>query len=153
MKRKTRDQYYLDMVDVVATNSTCPRRAVGAIITDVNGIILGVGYNGVPRNYPHCIDHPCPGAEDPSGDSKRCHAVHAEVNAVLHCLDMQRAYSIYCSTFACFECIKMLLNTPVYRYIFKTEYPDREGVTLLAAMNKEIRLGEFTYSYASRTFI
>src|SRR4051812_34169703 len=111
--RKTRDQYYADMLHLVASRSTCMRREVGAIITDAEGRVLSTGYNGVPRGFPHCLDHPCLGANDLKGDTARCEAVHAEANAILQCPDLQRACIMYVSVTPCFECAKLILNTPI----------------------------------------
>lgn len=39
---------------VAEDNNPCYSRKVGVVITDVDGIIKGVGYNGPPRKTPHC---------------------------------------------------------------------------------------------------
>jgi dCMP deaminase len=54
--RPTRDSINLSIARVVATRSTCLRRSVGCVLTDVSGHILSTGYNGVARGVPHCND-------------------------------------------------------------------------------------------------
>jgi dCMP deaminase len=136
MGRLTRAEYFLEMLDLVAARSTCARRSVGAIITDGDGHILSTGYNGVPRHMDHCTDHPCPGTNDPKGDTSNCYAVHAEQNALLQCSNMSAAHTMYVSCAPCFVCAKMIANTNIRRVVFSTEYHgDSRGVKLLTSLN------------------
>jgi dCMP deaminase len=136
--RLSLDEYYLNVVKLLATRSTCVRRAVGAIITDDRGIVLGTGYNGVPRAFDHCTMKPCPGAEDPPGNTSRCLAVHAEMNAIIHCHDMRNAHTLYVSCVPCFQCAKVIANTPIQRIIVSSTYSDMEGYRLLANAGKPV---------------
>lgn len=131
MSRKTHQEYFLDMVDLVAERSTCGRRKVGAIITDVYGHILSTGYNGVPRNFPHCIEIACPGRYDSHGNTGRCFAIHAEANALLQCHRIDLAHTMYVSCSPCFECAKMIANTNI-KEIYSKELYTKEGAELLA---------------------
>lgn len=119
------------MLDLVASRSTCVRRAVGAIITDEIGHVLATGYNGVPRGYDHCTDIPCAGAKDPPGDSSRCYAVHAEANALLQCSRLDLARTMYTSCVPCFQCAKMIVNTPINKIISREKYAESLGWSLL----------------------
>lgn len=142
--RPTIDQYYASMLKLVAARATCPRRQVGAIIVDFNGKVLATGYNGVPRDYPHCrdtgalYDKACPGWADKSGDSSRCYAVHAEANAILQCSDLKAAYTIYCSTQPCFECCKLIGNTNITIVKYIESYPDTRGIEMLRIINRTV---------------
>lgn len=129
--RKSREGYFVDMLQFVAARSTCARRAVGAIITDNQGIVLSMGYNGTPRGWTHCLDHECPGALDPTGNSARCYAVHAEQNALLQCQQLFRAHTLYVTCSPCFTCAKMIVQTNVERIIFIEPYVDTNGWSML----------------------
>ncbi len=136
--RPSLDDYFMELLDHVKTRSTCRRRMVGAIITDERGRILATGYNGVPSGTSHCTDNPCEGASDPSGDSSRCLAIHAEQNALLQCRgNLNDARVIYCSLFPCFTCAKMIANTSIKRLVYKEPYADKRGMAIL--VNSEIR--------------
>jgi len=133
--RKTRDEYYLELLTLVAGRSTCGRRAVGAIITTYDGQILSTGYNGVPRRFPHCTEVECPGRHDEAGNTDRCEAVHAEVNAVLQCKRLDLAHTIYVSCTPCFSCAKMLCNTSIQRVVVRGDYADARGKQLFSQAN------------------
>lgn len=135
------DEYFVTMLKLVASRSTCRRRQVGAILTDVKGHVLATGYNGVPSGITHCIDIECPGALDTPGDTSKCYAVHAEQNALLQCLDLARIHTLYCSCTPCFTCAKMLCNTPLQRIIVLEPYPDTLGVDVF--LRKGIKVSIF----------
>lgn len=130
--RATLDEYFGNLVKLVATRSTCIRRKVGAIIVDRKGRVLSTGYNGVPRGLPHCIDAPCIGANDTPGNSDRCWAVHAEMNAILQCNSvLERAHTLYTTASPCFNCCKVICNTSITRVVSLEAYPDTYGLMLL----------------------
>ena len=131
MTRPSRHDYYTTMLELVAARSTCGRRSVGAIITTVDGEILSTGYNGPPRGFDHCIDKPCPGRNDEPGNTSRCEAVHAEVNAILQCKRLDLADIIYVSCTPCFTCAKMICNTPIKKVIVMERYADIMGQAML----------------------
>lgn len=133
------------MLDLVAARSTCIRRAVGAIITDEDGHVLSTGYNGVPRDFDHCISVPCIGAGDRPGDNTNCMAVHAEQNALLQCSDISSAHTMYCSCVPCFICAKMIANTNIKRIVAKETYSDTRGFDVLMDAGILIQIGEEVY--------
>lgn len=48
------DAYFLTVASLVATRSTCLRRAVGCVLVDERNHVLATGYNGVAPGHPHC---------------------------------------------------------------------------------------------------
>lgn len=133
MTRLTHDEYYLQMLDLVSVRSTCGRRAVGAIIVDQKHRVLSTGYNGVPWGRTHCTDEPCAGRYDVAGNNTRCEAVHAEVNAILQCKNLDLAWKIYVTCSPCFSCVKMLCNTAIRTIVCIERYTDVYGLQLLQA--------------------
>jgi len=134
MTRPSHDEYFLSILELVAARSTCMRRSVGAILVDEQHRILATGYNGPPRGRPHCtVSHPCPGAKDPAGDTRKCMAVHAEVNAILQCHRLDLVHTLYVSCTPCFSCAKMLCNTNLKRIVCVEQYADVLGQQLLQA--------------------
>lgn len=134
------DNYYIAMLPLVASRATCPRRQVAAILVDESGRLVSIGYNGVPSRMPHCIDTPCAGARDASGNLDRCIATHAEMNAIFQARASRRQpYTLYCSTEPCFDCAKLLITEGVKRVIAASAYTDQRGVNLLLQANVEVR--------------
>lgn len=136
MTRMSKVAYWMGIVDALKARGTCPRRQTSALIVDNDNHIVSTGYNGPPKGMPHCIDDPCEGVGDESGDSSRCVAVHAEANAILQASERIRYASImYCSTQPCFECSKLIAQTRIGLVIYGEPYPDPRGENVLQKCN------------------
>jgi dCMP deaminase len=132
VSRPSIDAYYIAMLPLIASRATCPRRQVAAILVDERGRLVSIGYNGPASGMLHCIDTPCAGAADKSGDTSRCIAIHAEMNALSQAKDSRRTpHTLYCSTDPCFECAKLLITEGIKRVIAASAYTDLRGVNLL----------------------
>ena len=85
-KRRTKENYYLDIADAALQRSTCLRRKYGAIVVSADEI-LSTGYNGAPRGRLNCSDLGHCTREElniPSGERyELCRSVHAEANAII----------------------------------------------------------------------
>lgn len=76
MSRISWDEYFLDIAEVVASRSTCPRASVGVVLVR-DRRILATGYNGAAPGKPHCEEVGCNVEHD------HCtRAIHAEQNAI-----------------------------------------------------------------------
>ena len=75
-QRITWYEYFLKIAKAVSLRSTCPRLAVGCVITYKNKIVT-TGYNGAPPGEPHCTEVGCMIVD---GHCKR--TIHAEENAL-----------------------------------------------------------------------
>jgi dCMP deaminase len=151
------DDYFLKMLDLVASRSTCARRAVAAIITDATGHVLSTGYNGVPAGMPHCTDVPCPGANRPSGiDLDLCEAIHAEQNALLQCYRLDLARVLYCSVVPCYPCAKLIVNTSILRIVVKEDYASAHWERTLKIFKWKqifIKMGDLFWSYQENAWV
>ena len=164
------DLYFARMANLVATRSTCARRAVGCVLVDVRQHVLATGYNGVARGVPHCNErvlqlhlnditgsdemveeyaHPCPGFRAlskalPGTQLDTCDAVHAEQNALLQCSDTWAIQTCYITVSPCVSCMKMLLNTSCKRIVVRDWYPGHgHGLKLWHEAGRYIeRIGE-----------
>lgn len=52
------DRYFLNLCDVVASNSKCLSRKIGAVLVKDN-IVISTGYNGPARKIPSCDKRMC----------------------------------------------------------------------------------------------
>lgn len=86
MERKSKDNYYLDLAEVVAQRCTCLRRHYGAVIVK-NDEVISTGYVGAPRGRKNCSDTGVCVREKlniPRGERyELCRSVHAEANAII----------------------------------------------------------------------
>ena len=104
-----------------ATRSTCPRKAVGAVIVR-DRAVLATGYNGSIRGLPHCTDVGCLMV---NGHCVR--TVHAEANAILqaakHGVRLEGA-EIYVTASPCWDCFKLVANAGINRVLYGEFYRD-----------------------------
>lgn len=128
-KRPSWDEYFMDIVGVVARRSTCVRRKVGAALVR-DRRILSTGYNGAPSGMAHCLDRGCLRLEMkvPSGERHElCRGLHAEQNAIIqaakHGTNIDGG-TLYCTTMPCIICSKMLINAGIRRIVYEEGYSD-----------------------------
>ncbi|HHW23110.1 MAG TPA: cytidine deaminase [Clostridiaceae bacterium] len=134
--RPSWDEYFMSIVELVKSRSTCMRRQVGALIVK-DKRILATGYNGAPVGCKHCEEIGCLREElkIPSGQRHEiCRATHAEQNAIA-----QAAYSgtsikdgiLYVTAQPCVLCAKLAINAGISKIVFKGDYPDELAMELL----------------------
>lgn len=84
--RISKENYYLDIAQIVSERSTCLRKCYGAIIVK-NDSIISTGYNGAPRGRKNCNDVGYCMRDRlniPRGERyELCRSVHAEANAII----------------------------------------------------------------------
>ena len=141
MDRPSTDVYMMGMALMAASRATCSRRAVGCVLTNTLNHIVATGYNGVPRNMPHCGDRMCPGISAASGTQlDGCMAIHAEQNALLQCPDTRDIKAAYCTTQPCLTCTKLLLNTSCQSIVYLQPYPHEIAVNLWTSTGRSISM-------------
>lgn len=121
--RTTFDAIWMQVARVVAQRGTCPRLAVGAVIT-CDHVIVSTGYNGAPRSLPHCDEVGCL-IEPETGRCKR--TVHAEANALLQAGAMANGGTLYATHFPCRECANLILNAGIARVVFGKHYSSQDN--------------------------
>lgn len=104
------EETMLNIAMILSKRATCQKLAVGCVLTNWQGHIIGTGWNGVAKGQTHCTDTPCPGVLMPAG-SDTCEAIHAETNALLQCHDVWKIDTCYVTHAPCMRCTKELLNT------------------------------------------
>ena len=119
--RPSKDEYFKEIVQVVAKRSTCNHAQVGALLVSPNGQLLSTGYNGAVSGMPHCTDIGC--TEDKYGN---CVAtVHAEQNAIAqaakHGVSPEGAI-LYTTLFPCLACLKLVVAAGVKEIKYIDEY-------------------------------
>jgi dCMP deaminase len=119
--RASWDQYFMNIAQVVATRSTCPRKYVGAVIVR-NRTILSTGYNGSIRGMPHCSD-----VGHMMEDNHCVATIHAEANAIIQAARngvMIEGADVYVTASPCWNCFKQIANAGVRRIVYGEFYRD-----------------------------
>lgn len=111
---------------LAAQRSKDPVTQVGACIVNDEKHIVGVGYNGFPRN---CDDDEFPWTKgsDDSLNNKYMYVVHAEVNAILNknSIDVKGCV-LYVALFPCNECAKIIIQSGIKEIIYMSDkYADQ----------------------------
>ena len=125
--RPSKDITFLNIAETLALRTTCVRRGVGCVLTNASGHILSTGYNGTAASLPHCNEgHCCQGHDLPPGQDS-CEAIHAEMNALLQCTNVNEIDTVYVTLSPCVRCTKVLLNTSAKRIVFKDAHLGATG--------------------------
>ena len=140
MRRRDKENYYLDIAEAVLQRSTCLRRKYGAAIVR-NDEIIATGYNGAPRGRRNCLDHGICTRDElgiPRGERyELCRSVHAESNAIISAArrDMFGA-TLYLSgrdaktgellgdTMPCNMCRRLIINAGIEKTVCRTGAED-----------------------------
>jgi len=127
--RPSFDETFMEIAYTWAKRSTCLRRSVGAVIAK-NKQQLTAGYNGAPKGIPHCAVTGClrEKLKVPSGkNAELCRGTHAEQNAITQAAKLGislEGATLYCNTFPCVICTKMILNSGIVKVIYDCDYDD-----------------------------
>ena len=144
MTRKSKDVYFAEIADLVSSRSTCLRNQVGAVLVK-DSQILTTGYNGAPKGLPHCDDVGCMREElgvKPGERHELCRGLHAEQNSIIqaayHGVSVRGA-KMYCTTFPCSICAKMMINAGITEVIYIDHYDDELSAQLLNEAEIQVR--------------
>lgn len=135
MKRRDKENYYLDIAQTVVERGTCLRRNFGAIIVKHDQIIA-TGYTGAPRGRHNCSDLGYCLREKlniPRGERyELCRSVHAEANAIINAArkDMigstlylvgvdARTGELVPDANSCSMCKRLIINAGISRLVIR----------------------------------
>ncbi len=125
-ERIPKDAYLMKIAEIVSQRSTCVKRNVGAVLVKENHII-STGYNGAPSGLKHCTLDTCVRKDIESGiKPELCRGVHAEINciiqAAIHGTSIKGDITLYCTTFPCMACLKLIINAGIQKLVYKEGY-------------------------------
>lgn len=122
------DDYFIDMMDTVATRATCDRGRSGCIIVKDKRII-STGYVGSPSGVPHCDDvgHLMKQVIDDDGTTRQhcMRTIHAEQNAICqaakHGISLEGS-TLYCKMEPCRVCAMLIISCGIKKVVAKSMY-------------------------------
>jgi dCMP deaminase len=110
---------------VNASRGSCVRRQVGAVIVrDRDKRIISGGYNGAPKDQPHCLDVGCKLTTNAEGKQNCIRTLHAESNAIddaLMSLSIE-PHTMYCTTIPCYPCALRIVQSGIRTMVFHEYY-------------------------------
>ncbi|CAF0793847.1 unnamed protein product [Brachionus calyciflorus] len=114
------DEYFLAVSILSSQRSKDPNTQVGACIVNDENKIVGIGYNGFPKN---CSDDLLPWSRTSSKgsilDTKYPFVCHAEMNAILNKNEANlKNCTIYVSMFPCNDCAKLIIQSGIRRVVY-----------------------------------
>lgn len=105
------DRRFLNLAKFISSFSKDPSTKVGAIIVNDDNQVLGIGYNGFPKNVidsdERLIDR----------ENKLRMIVHAEANAILSAKTNLAGCTLYTSLFSCCDCAKLIIQSGIVRVV------------------------------------
>ncbi len=116
------DECFMRMALVIAQRSKDPETQCGAVITNDDNIVLGMGYNGFPRGI-ESKDLPWKRrCESPVlSETKHGYVVHAEENAIYNASAKLGGARLYCTYFPCNECAKAIIQTGIKEVVYLSD--------------------------------
>ena len=109
---------FMDVARLVSSWSKDTTK-VGAVIVDNEGIVVTVGYNGIPRGCNDLIK------DRWVNPAKKLYAEHAEKNAIYHAVRHGKPVigcTLYSTLFPCADCAKAMIQTGIKTVV--TTKPD-----------------------------
>ncbi|MCW3985329.1 MAG: hypothetical protein NWE91_02830 [Candidatus Bathyarchaeota archaeon] len=117
----------MKLVEKRSLASTCPDRKVSTAFIEMNQRspkILSIATNGVPKTLHHLNDT----------SQHRIFCVHAEERAFKDLTDENfNRFPIvsFCNLSPCYDCAKILSNSPIVAHVYKENYDNLVGVEVL----------------------
>lgn len=113
------DECFMRIAYVISDRSKDPSTQTGAVVVDSNNIVIGLGYNGLPRG----IDN----KKFPWNrkgkflETKYAYVCHAEENAIYNSNKDTNNCKIYCTLFPCNECAKTIIQNRISEIIYESD--------------------------------
>jgi dCMP deaminase len=117
MKRKSWDEYWMDIAVMVASRSGDPSTKVGAVIVGSDNRIISTGYNHYPAGYPKS-------REDWSKPTKYKYVSHAEMSAIIYSKQDLTKSTLYVTLSPCSTCAKLIASSGIKNVVFLEERKD-----------------------------
>lgn len=127
MNRPNWTNYFLGLAKAVSQRSHDAQTQHGCVITDQEHRILGVGYNGFPKNLP---DHLLPNLRP----EKYSWMIHAERNALSNCTIRPENGIAYVTGQCCNDCIMALWQEGIRTVIMSKSH----GTHLFTKKEQEV---------------
>lgn len=121
MPRLERDEFFAEVVRLIARRSTCLRGNVGCLAVQDQRVVAS-GYNGSAPGSAHCLEVGC---DIPDEDSGCQRTIHAEANLVAwaarHGGQLQDA-TVWSTHSPCLKCAQLLVQAGIEFFVYLEPY-------------------------------
>ena len=124
--RPSWDDLFMQIAFLVAKRSKDPHTKVGAVLVK-DKHILGIGYNGEPRDFAYQFDW--------TTSEKYDYVIHAELNCITNSTYFGNNIAdstMYLTLSPCKDCIKMLIQWQIKKVVYFEQYKDFDIVKKMA---------------------
>lgn len=101
---------------LTSKNSPDPNTKVGSCIVNQDNIVIGLGWNHMPRKLDDLFPWDREGKE-----TKYKYVVHAELDAILKKTEDLKWSRIYTTLFPCSECAKAIVESGIYSVFYLSD--------------------------------
>lgn len=132
-KQHRLDVMYLKIAWLIAEQSYCIKRHVGAIIVK-DGAIISNGFNGTISGF----ENVCEYRNEAEELKTKPEVLHAEANAItkVACSTIStEGATIYVTCSPCIECAKLIIQSKIARVVYNIMFSKPEGLELLKKAN------------------
>jgi len=137
MKQLSWDQYFMNLVYLIAMRSEDPMTKIGAVIVASDKSIISTGYNGFPRGVKTT-------EERLQRPLKYSFVVHAEANA-LHLAGRDcTGAKMYTQGLPCTECAKAIIQRGISKIIIDKDY----SITNSPKWEEEAKISQIMFDEA-----
>ena len=122
------DEAFMSIAILIGKRSKDPNTQVGACIVNPDKIVVGLGYNGLPKG---CSDDEFPWEREVTTDgsdeqritqTKYAYVVHGEVNAILNSNQQSlKGCTLYVALFPCNECAKHIIQSGITEVVYMSD--------------------------------
>ena len=130
------DECFMRIGHTIAQRSKDPSTVAGAVVVDINNVVVGMGYNGFPRGI---NNNALPWEKEGQllEDTKYAYVCHAEENAIYNANNSTKGCKLYCTLFPCNECTKTIIQNGIIEIIYESDkYADTSAVRASKKMLK-----------------
>ena len=114
------DEFWMEMAELVATQSHCKKAQVGCVIVKDREFV-SMGTNGTAKGDDNCC-------EDINGQTEHWRVNHAEMNALSRANGKADGATAYVTLAPCDECAKNLVLFGIKRLVYGDLKPEYEDV-------------------------
>lgn len=113
------EESFMLVAIISSLRSKDPSKRVGACIVNEDNVIVGTGYNGLPRGFDD--DQFSWEKSDNFVDNRNSYVVHGEENAIANSRGELKGCRLYVTLFPCNECAKLIAQKGIKEIVYLAE--------------------------------